>query len=90
MRKGRITFLFLVVSVTLVSTTLEAQWRTRWDYEGAKGAEHWSELDPDYSVCNAGKEQSPIDIQNTEKADLPVLRFESKDGPLKYLSLIHI
>jgi len=85
MRKGRITFLFLVVSVTLVSTTLEAQWRTRWDYEGAKGAEHWSELDPDYSVCNAGKEQSPIDIQNTEKADLPVLRFESKDGPLKYL-----
>jgi carbonic anhydrase len=71
--------------MALVSTALEAQWRTRWDYEGAKGAERWSELDPDYAVCNAGKEQSPIDIQHTEKADLPALRFESKSGPLKYL-----
>jgi carbonic anhydrase len=85
LRKGRIMFLFLAVSAAFVPATLEAQWKTPWDYEGAKGAEHWSELDPDYAVCNTGKEQSPIDIQNTEKADLPALRFESKSGPLKYL-----
>ena len=57
-------------------------WRTPWDYEGARGAEHWSDLDPAYAVCNTGKEQSPIDIRNAEKADLPRLRFESKSGPL--------
>ena len=55
-------------------------WRTPWTYEGA---DHWHELDPQYAACN-GKEQSPIDIRDTEKASLPVLRFESKSGPLNY------
>ena len=66
-------------------TAANAQWKTQWTYEGAKGWEHWSELDPDYAVCNVGKEQSPIDIQNAVKADLPPLRFEFKSSPLKYL-----
>jgi carbonic anhydrase len=56
-------------------------WRTPWTYEAA---DHWSDLDPLYAACN-GKEQSPIDIRNAEKTDLPVLRFESKTGPLKYV-----
>jgi carbonic anhydrase len=62
-----------------------AQWKTPWAYEGPRGAEHWSELDPAYAACNTGKEQSPIDIQNAERADLPALRFDSKSGPLQYL-----
>jgi len=78
-------FVLLVVAVVFAPASSQAQWRTRWEYEGAKGAEHWSELDPDYAACNVGKEQSPIDIQSAEKADLPALRFESKSGPLKYL-----
>ena len=60
-------------------------WKTPWDYEGARGAEHWSELDPDYAVCNTGKQQSPIDVRNAEKADLPTLRFESRSGPIRYV-----
>jgi carbonic anhydrase len=62
-----------------------AQWKTPWTYEGATGAGHWSDLDPDYAACNAGKEQSPIDIRNAEKAELPAIRFEYKSGPLQYL-----
>jgi carbonic anhydrase len=57
-------------------------WKTPWTYEGAN---HWSELDPDYAACNAGKQQSPIDIQNAQKAELSALRFEYKSGPLKYV-----
>jgi carbonic anhydrase len=83
--KGRMTFVLLVVSAALVSTSSQAQWKTHWDYEGPRGTEYWSELDPEYAPCNLGNAQSPIDIQNTEKADLPALRFESKNGPLKYL-----
>jgi carbonic anhydrase len=56
-------------------------WRTAWTYEGAA---HWSDLDPEYVACN-GKEQSPIDIRNTEKTELPALRFESKSTPLRYV-----
>jgi len=74
-----------VVAVVAAAVGAQAQWKTRWEYEGAKGVDHWSELDADYAACKVGKEQSPIDIQNVEKADLPALRFESKSSPLKYL-----
>jgi|SRR5579862_6892645 len=58
-------------------------WRTPWTYEQA---DHWSDLDPQYALCNTGKEQSPIDIRNAEKADLPPLQFQSKSGQLKYVT----
>jgi carbonic anhydrase len=77
--------LLLIAAAMWMPNTVNAQWRTQWSYEGITGPGHWSELDPDYAVCNVGKEQSPIDIQNTEKADLPPLRFEFKSAPLKYL-----
>ena len=63
-----------------------AQWKTPWSYEGVTGAEHWGSLDPEYAACNSGREQSPIDIRNAEKVDLPALRFEYQSGPLKYLT----
>jgi carbonic anhydrase len=55
-------------------------WKTPWTYETAA---HWSDLDPEYGPCNTGKEQSPIDIRNAQKADLPPLQFESKGVALK-------
>jgi carbonic anhydrase len=60
-------------------------WKTPWDYEGPRGAAHWSSLDPAYAVCNQGKEQSPIDIRGTERAGLPALRFEYRNAPINYV-----
>ncbi len=85
MRKVWIAFVLVVAGVILVSAGLRAQWKTKWTYEGATGAEHWSELDPDWAACNKGKEQSPIDIRSAKNAELPAIRFEYKSGPLKYL-----
>ncbi len=85
MRKSCMTLEWLVIAAGLIPGNLYAQWNTPWTYEGARGAEHWSELDPEYSACNGGKEQSPIDIRNAEKAELPPISFEYKNGPLKYL-----
>jgi carbonic anhydrase len=75
----------LVVAAILAPGGLCAQWKTHWTYDGPAGAEHWSSLDPEYAACNAGREQSPIDIRNSRKAELPALRFEYQSGPLKYL-----
>lgn len=83
-RHGRLTFSLLVTAAMLLPTVSNAQWKTRWEYAGPKGPEHWSELDPAYAACD-GKQQSPVDISNPEKADLPALRFESNSGPLKGL-----
>ena len=79
------TFACLVLLTVLTPAVSEAQWKTPWDYEGARGADHWSQLDPAYAACNIGREQSPIDIRDTQKVGLPALRFEYKSEPLKYL-----
>jgi carbonic anhydrase len=60
-------------------------WRTPWDYVGPRGASRWSELDPDYAPCNAGREQSPIDIRNARKAPLAPIRFEYRTSPVEYV-----
>lgn len=85
MRKAAILFGLLVVALLLVPGRPLAQWKTAWSYEGPKGPEHWGDLDPAYAACKDGKEQSPIDIRNTKKAELPALRFGYQSGPLKYL-----
>lgn len=33
-----------------------------WGYEGMQGAQHWGSMEPGFSLCKSGKEQSPIDI----------------------------
>jgi carbonic anhydrase len=83
--RGWMAFVVTIGVAALLPTHSHAQWKTHWDYEGIRGADHWSELDPAYALCNVGKEQSPIDIQSAEKAQLPALRFKSKMAPLKYM-----
>jgi carbonic anhydrase len=59
-------------------------WKTPWEYVGPRGSAHWSELDPAYAACN-GKEQSPIDIRNPQKAALPALHFDYHAGAIQYV-----
>ena len=85
LRKAVMMLGLLVVALLLEPGGPRAQWKTTWGYEGSKGPEHWGDLDPAYAACRDGKEQSPIDIRDTEKAALPALRFEYQSGPLRYL-----
>lgn len=85
MRKLDLTFVFLVAAAFLVPAAPRAQWKTPWSYAGKDGPSHWANLDPAYAACN-GKEQSPIDIRNAVKADLPTLQFEFKNGPLNIIN----
>jgi carbonic anhydrase len=86
LRKARIAIVLLIVALVSVPAGPRAQWKTPWSYEGTNGPEHWGDLDPAYSACNIGKEQSPIDIRNAKKAQLPTIRFEYKSGPLKIIN----
>ncbi len=58
-----------------------SEWKTEWGYQGDIGPDHWGTLAPEYAACN-GKEQSPIDIRDTKKGNLPSLRFDYRSGPL--------
>jgi len=55
---------------------------SHWSYEGNTGPAHWNHVSPDYALCATGKKQSPINITNSEKADLPALEFNYKPIPL--------
>lgn len=60
-----------------------------WTYGGAHGPTHWSELDPEFSVCKTGHFQSPIDIRGATPADLPPITFDYHDSPLKIVNNGH-
>jgi carbonic anhydrase len=75
----------VIVAVIAVVPAIRAQWRTPWTYEGPRGPEHWSELDPEYTLCNTGRAQSPIDIRDAVEADLAPLEFAFPPAPLKFL-----
>jgi len=35
-----------------------------WSYDGAEDPAHWAALSPDFALCGAGHQQSPVDIVN--------------------------
>jgi carbonic anhydrase len=39
-----------------------------WSYAGEAGPAHWGDVRPDYAVCGAGAEQSPIDLTGAVEA----------------------
>lgn len=61
---------FAVTGMTAVAQQQGAE----WDYTGKRGPLNWAHLDPAYSACGHGKEQSPIDIRGArlDKALKPI------------------
>jgi carbonic anhydrase len=61
-----------------------------WTYEGEEGPEHWGELDPSYSACSGGQEQSPIDVVNPTHVDLADIEFNYQSiSPMRIINNGH-
>jgi carbonic anhydrase len=52
----------LAVLLSGIAGSAAAQ-TAHWDYQGPHGALNWGKLDPAYTACSKGHEQSPIDIR---------------------------
>lgn len=48
----------------------------QWGYEGEGKPQHWGELSPAFKRCSTGKNQSPINIKQAIKAELPLIKFK--------------
>ncbi|MBL8305234.1 MAG: carbonic anhydrase family protein [Rubrivivax sp.] len=47
-----------------------------WDYKGPTGPAAWGGLKPEFSLCNVGQRQSPIDIRGGLAVDLEPVKFD--------------
>jgi len=81
-----------VLAFTLLSTALayaQVHKSGHWSYDGDEGPSHSGDLSPDFAPCKNGHHQSPIDIRNPQKADLPPSSFDYKPSPLHIIDNGH-
>lgn len=60
-----------------------------WSHAGKNGPAHWGQLSKDYALCGNGRWQSPIDIRDPVRADLPPVRFVWKTVSLAIIDTGH-
>lgn len=60
-----------------------------WTYSGPEDPAHWGMLGPAFAACSNGHHQSPIDIRDAKKANLPALRFDYNSVPLSIIDNGH-
>jgi len=84
-------FLALLIHPLLFSTRAVGQ-ETKpphWSYEGATDPSYWGNLDTAYAACSTGQLQSPIDIKDAKKSNLPRLRMNYNSVPLNIIDNGH-
>lgn len=79
-----------IIAVALAfGSPAEAAEPAHWTYSGSQGPAHWAGLSREFAACEAGREQSPIDIRDARKAELPPIRFDYKPAPLRLVDNGH-
>lgn len=84
----RLTIAVLALALQVASIAQEHK-SGHWDYDGDEGPDHWAALSPEFVLCQSGHRQSPIDIREARKADLPPLQVDYKPSPLHIIDNGH-
>ncbi len=61
----------------------------QWEYTGDTGPDHWGELSEDWSTCNTGQSQSPIDIVFTEAGEGDEIMLDYKPSGISVVNNGH-
>lgn len=56
-----------IVCIALIATPAIAV--PNWSYGGASDPGHWSDLQPEYSLCETGQAQSPINLRSQDVSE---------------------
>jgi carbonic anhydrase len=83
------TIVSCVLALAAASVAQEHHPEHTWDYGESQGPSHWGDLKPEFAPCKNGHRQSPIDIRNPQKADLPPIQFEYRPSPLHIIDNGH-
>jgi carbonic anhydrase len=77
-----------LIGVPVLSSAQETH-PPHWAYEGKEAPKEWGKLDSSYAACAIGQTQSPINIKDAKKADLPALKFSYHAVPLNIIDNGH-
>ncbi len=83
------SLLTLFAAGLLASSACHAVDHHHWGYTGEESPQHWGELSPDYALCASGMNQSPINITNMVKGELPELAIDYKPGGYEVINNGH-
>ena len=75
-----------LLALSIMSFTAMA---SHWSYEGEGSPEHWGSLNEEYKTCQAGMNQSPINIDTTLKTPISPLSIHYSDGPIMLINNGH-
>jgi carbonic anhydrase len=84
-----LSFLSVALCFMLIPSFVHSQHGQSWSYTGENGPDSWGTLDSNYALCSVGRSQSPIDIKDARKADLPALKFDYKTVPMNIVDNGH-
>ena len=87
--RRRAAILLLVNAIWGATVIAQEHGAAHWSYDGQTGPSHWGDLSADYAPCRTGHRQSPIDIEATQKAELPAIQFDYKATPLRIIDNGH-
>lgn len=73
----------------VLASKKEQKIKANWGYIGEKGPESWGKLSPEFSSCELGTAQSPINIESPIEAKLNQLEFDYQSSPLRIINNGH-
>ena len=83
----KLTLLSLVAALLCVAPAIRADDEVFWSYEdNAFGPNNWSNLSLDYGLCQAGEQQSPIDLDNSVETYLEPVELHWKKADWELLN----
>ena len=78
--KKRSIGLSLIIVIWCWASFALAGENAHWGYSGHAGPEHWGQLDPKFSICAEGKNQSPVNLTGMVESDLSPITINYKPG----------
>ena len=87
--KTIISLLALTILATGCATTQHSSKDSHWRYTGHEGPEYWGTLNPKYSTCDKGVNQSPINLTGFIKSDLSPLELAYQPSGYEILNNGH-
>lgn len=81
-------YLLLAAPVALCANVYAGS-QGHWGYEGKEGPQNWGKLSKEFTTCDAGMRQSPVNIDESIAADLARITFNYAAAPVKVVNNGH-